>query len=88
LRTIGKVSAKVTGTRIKWWADRQIFLKEAALDIEEVYARARQTSFLVPGLTLIVNDNRTKAATTQTFYHKGGISEFCEFCNQMNQLAK
>ena len=79
LRTIGKVSAKVTGTRIKWWADRQIFLKEATLDIEEIYARARQTSFLVPGLTLIVNDNRTKSATTQTFYHKGGISEFCEF---------
>ena len=79
LRTIGKVSAKVTGTRIKWWSDRQIFLKEASLNIEEVYDRARQTSFLVPGLTLIVNDNRTKAATTQTFYHKGGISEFCEF---------
>ena len=79
LRTIGKVSAKVTGTRIKWWSDRQIFLKEATLNIEEIYDRARQTSFLVPGLTLIVNDNRTKAATTQTFYHKGGISEFCEF---------
>ena len=79
LRTIGKVSAKVTGTRIKWWAYRQIFLKEASLDIEEVYASARQTSFLVPGLTLIVNDNRAKAATSQTFYHKGGISEFCEF---------
>jgi len=79
LRTIGKVSAKITGTRIKWWSDRQIFLKEASLNIEEIYARARQTSFLVPGLTLIVNDNRAKAATTQTFYHKGGISEFCEF---------
>ena len=79
LRTIGKVSAKVTGTRIKWWSDRQIFLKEAELDIEDVYARARQTSFLVPGLTLIVNDNRTKTVTTQTFYHKGGISEYCEF---------
>ena len=79
LRTIGKVSAKVTGTRIKWWSDRQIFLKEAELDIEDVYARARQTSFLVPGLTIIVNDNRTKTITTQTFYHKGGISEYCEF---------
>ncbi len=79
LRTIGKVSAKVTGTRIKWWSDRQIFLKEAELDIEDVYARARQTSFLVPGLTLIVNDNRSKTITTQTFYHKGGISEYCEF---------
>ena len=79
LRTIGKVSAKVTGTRIKWWNDRQIFLKDAELDIEEIYARARQTSYLVPGLTLIVNDNRTKTKTTETFYHKGGISEYCEF---------
>ena len=79
LRTIGKVSAKVTGTRIKWWSDRQIFLKEASLDIEDIYARARQTSFLVPGLSLTVNDNRTKEKTTQTFFHKGGISEFCEF---------
>ncbi|MDA3018522.1 MAG: DNA topoisomerase IV subunit B [Actinomycetota bacterium] len=79
LRTIGKVSAKVTGTRIKWWSDKQIFLKEATLDIEDIYARARQTSFLVPGLTIIVNDNRSKVPTTQSFFHKGGISEYCDF---------
>ena len=79
LRVIGKVSAKVTGTRIKWWFDKQIFLKEAALAIEDIYARARQTSYLVPGLTLIVNDSRNKTKTTETFFHKGGISEFCTF---------
>ena len=79
LRVIGKVSAKVTGTRIKWWFDKQIFLKEAQLAIEDIYARARQTSYLVPGLTLVVNDRRTKAKTTETFFHKGGISEFCTF---------
>ena len=79
LRVIGKVSAKVTGTRIKWWFDKQIFLKEAELSIEDIYARARQTSYLVPGLTLVVNDSRTKAKTTETFTHKGGISEFCTF---------
>ena len=79
LRVIGKVSAKVTGTRIKWWFDKQIFLKEAELSIEDIYARARQTSYLVPGLTLIVNDSRTKAKTIETFTHKGGISEFCTF---------
>ena len=49
LRVIGKISSKVTGTRIKWWSDKQIFLKEAELELEEIYARARQTSFLVPG---------------------------------------
>ena len=79
LRVIGKVSAKVTGTRIKWWFDKQIFLKEASLAIEDVYARARQTSYLVPGLTLIVNDKRAKTKTSETFFHKGGILEFCAF---------
>ena len=79
LRVIGKVSSKVTGTRIKWWFDKQIFLKEAELSIEDIYARARQTSYLVPGLTLVVNDSRTKAKTIETFTHKGGISEFCTF---------
>jgi len=79
LRVIGKVSTKVTGTRIKWWFDKQIFLKEAELAIEDIYARARQTSYLVPGLTLIVNDSRGKSKTSETFFHKGGISEFCTF---------
>ena len=79
LRVIGKVSAKVTGTRIKWWFDKQIFLKEAQLSIEDIYARARQTSYLVPGLTLVVNDSRTKTKTSENFFHKGGISEFCTF---------
>jgi DNA gyrase subunit B len=79
LRVIGKISSKVTGTRIKWWSDKQIFLKEAELELEDIYARARQTSFLVPGLTLTVNDNRGKTKTTESFYHKGGISEYCEF---------
>jgi len=79
LRTIGKVSAKITGTRVKWWADKQIFIKDSQYDIEEIYTRARQTSYLVPGLTLEVNDNRTKEKKSETFFHKGGISEYCAF---------
>jgi len=79
LRVIGKVSSKITGTRIKWWSDKQIFIKDSQYDIEEIYTRARQTSYLVPGLTLVVNDNRTKEKTSETFFHKGGISEYCAF---------
>ncbi|MFM1937260.1 MAG: hypothetical protein RLZZ320_118 [Actinomycetota bacterium] len=79
LRVIGKISSKVTGTRVKWWSDKQIFLKDAEYDLEEIYTRARQTSYLVPGLTLVVNDNRTKEKSSQTFFHKGGISEYCDF---------
>jgi DNA gyrase subunit B len=79
LRVVGKVPHKITGTRTKWWSDKEIFLKDAELELEEIYARARQTSYLVPGLTLIVNDNRTKSKTSETFIHKGGISEYCSF---------
>ena len=79
LRVIGKISSKITGTRVKYWPDRQIFMKDAELDMEDIYARARQTSYLVPGLTLVVNDKRTKAGKSETFFHKGGISEYCSF---------
>ena len=88
LRVIGRVSSKITGTRIKWWFDKQIFLKEATLSIEDIYARARQTSYLVPGLTLIVNDNRAKTKTSETFFHKGGISEFCSFLRPDEPLGE
>lgn len=79
LRITGRISSKITGTRIKWWADKQIFLKDADYQIEEIYERARQTSYLVPGLTLIINDNRGKTKSTETFIQKGGISEYCNF---------
>ena len=79
LRTLGRISAKVTGTRIKWWADKQIFLKDAEYVLSEIHERARQTSYLVPGLTITINDNRGKTPVSETFFHKGGISEYCAF---------
>ena len=75
----GKISKKATGTTIKYWADPQIFLREADYDIEEIHARARQTAFLVPGLTITVHDNRTLVATIEKFHFTGGISEYCTF---------
>jgi DNA gyrase subunit B len=78
LRVTGKVAAKVTGTRIRFWADKQIFLKDADFDLEQVHARARQSAFLVPGLKITVEDQRTKDGSTEVFQFKGGISEFCE----------
>lgn len=79
LRILGRISAKVTGTRIKWWADKQIFLKDAEYVLSEIHERARQTSYLVPGLTITINDNRGKTPVSETFFHKGGISEYCAF---------
>ncbi|GEB49997.1 MULTISPECIES: DNA gyrase/topoisomerase IV subunit B [Streptomyces] len=77
-----KIPKTRTGTRVRYWADRQIFLKDAKLSLETLYARARQTAFLVPGLTLVVRDERgTDGAevSEETFHYDGGVSEFCEY---------
>ncbi|OPC80721.1 DNA topoisomerase IV subunit B [Embleya scabrispora] len=83
LRRIKKIPKTRSGTRTRYWADRQIFLKDAALDLELLHARARQTAFLVPGLTLVVRDERNGAnqgeVDEQVFHYSGGISEFCEY---------
>jgi DNA gyrase subunit B len=58
LRVIGKVKKGVTGTRVRYWADRQIFTKDAAFSTGDLVNRARQTAFLVPGLGLTITDAR------------------------------
>ncbi|MFC5909080.1 DNA gyrase/topoisomerase IV subunit B [Streptacidiphilus monticola] len=71
-----------TGTRIRYWADKQIFLKDAKLSLDNLHNRARQTAFLVPGLTIVVRDERAidgAPVDEQVFRFDGGIGEFCEF---------
>ena len=79
LAKVGRAAKGRTGTRVTYWPDRQIFLTDAELSLKELQDRARQTSFLVPGLGLRVVDARTSQVTDETFRHDGGISEFCEF---------
>ncbi|MEE2569651.1 DNA topoisomerase IV subunit B [Pseudarthrobacter sp. J64] len=86
LDVVGKAKRGVTGTRIRYWADRQIFTPDARFSYEELASRARQTSFLVPGLKLTVRDERKLPGTPgeagpheEIFHHDGGISEFVDF---------
>jgi DNA gyrase subunit B len=79
VRVVGKVTKRKTGTRIRYWADRQIFTKDATLSVSEIHNRARQTAFLVPGLTIIVRDARGSEPVEEVFKYDGGISEFCQF---------
>ncbi len=79
LRKTGRVAKGVHGTRVRYWPDRQIFLAHAELSRTQLLARARQTSFLVPGLELVVTDAREAEPVTEVFKHDGGISEFCDY---------
>jgi DNA gyrase subunit B len=75
----GRVAKGVTGARVRYWPDPQIFAPDASLSLARIAERARQTSFLVPGLSLTVTDRRDGADHCETFVHLGGIAEFCEF---------
>jgi DNA gyrase subunit B len=74
-----RVKKGVTGTRIRFWPDRQIFTKDATFVFDELVTRARQTSFIVPGLELVIRDLRGDEPVEESFKHDGGITEFCDF---------
>ena len=75
----GRVAKGRSGTRIRFWPDRQIFTKDATFVYDELVTRARQTSFIVPGLELVLRDLRGEEPVEESFRHDGGISEFTEF---------
>ncbi|HEY9378174.1 MAG TPA: DNA topoisomerase IV subunit B [Jiangellaceae bacterium] len=79
LRVTGRRRKNVSGTRIRFWPDRQIFLPDADFSLDELGTRARQTSYLVPGLELVVRDGRGVEPVERRYRHAGGIVEFVEF---------
>jgi DNA gyrase subunit B len=75
----GRVAKTRTGTHIRFWPDRQIFTKDATFELDGLLGRARQTSFIVPGLELVIRDLRGDTPVEEKFRHDGGIAEFTEY---------
>ncbi|WP_148614909.1 DNA gyrase/topoisomerase IV subunit B [Nocardioides rubriscoriae] len=74
-----RVAKNTSGTRIRFWPDRRIFTKDATFERDGLVGRARQTSFIVPGLELVIRDLRGETPTEEKFRHDGGIAEFTDF---------
>jgi len=78
LRKLRKVPKAQTGTRTRFWPDRQIFVPGADFGFDPLVQRAQQTAYLVPGLRITVSDERQRAEPqVAEFRYAGGISEFC-----------
>ncbi len=75
----GRVTKGRTGTRVRFWPDRQVFTRDARFGFDELVTRARQTSFIVPGLELVIRDLRGDEPVEERFKHDGGITEYCQF---------
>ncbi|MBI0063296.1 DNA gyrase/topoisomerase IV subunit B [Bifidobacterium apousia] len=61
LEVVGSVPKSRTGTRVRYWADPEIFNSTARFSYAQLIDRVRQTSFLVPGLKITVIDERIPA---------------------------
>ena len=62
LRKVRRVAKKVTGTRTRFWPDPQVFVRDSGWSFGALTQRARQTAYLVPGLTIRVRDERAPGA--------------------------
>ena len=86
LRQAGRAGKNKTGTRIRFWPDRQVFLRDATVSYDSLAERARQTAYLVPGLSIAIRAEARPETGTDAdggpreaeFRFAGGISEFCE----------
>jgi DNA gyrase subunit B len=88
LQGIASIAPRKTGTRIRFWPDRQVFLRDAAFSYQAMVDRARQTAYLVPGLAISVRAEPGGPGATDDepaqaeFRFAGGIGEFCHHMSQ------
>ena len=81
LTVLGNVKPKDTGTKVWFKPDPQIFT-ELRFDWDTLAIRLRELSFLNKGTTITLKDERSGDEREETFYAKGGLTEFVQFLNQ------
>lgn len=88
LKVIGKMEkGQSTGTEVHFKPDPQIFKETISFDFKTIYSRMRESSFLNPGLTITVTDERevdpdTETFVQETFEYKNGLIDYIAFLNQ------
>ncbi|MDY5585150.1 MAG: DNA topoisomerase IV subunit B [Arcanobacterium sp.] len=87
LRIVGKVAKKITGTKVRYWADPEIFPRESKFSFSELRERVREKAFLVPGLKINLHDFREDSDVDQelreeSFHYAGGVVDFVEYLSQ------
>ena len=79
LRVAGKAKKGVTGTRVRFWPDPEIFGGKVFFGLEELTERSRQTAYLVPGLSINLDDATGDTPVRTTYSAAGGLADFLEF---------
>ncbi|GAA1956136.1 DNA topoisomerase IV subunit B [Amycolatopsis minnesotensis] len=70
---------EATGTSIRYWYDSRYFETGAALDVDGVRSKLRNTAFLVPGVTYVLRDATGGSLEDETFHYPNGLADMVEF---------
>lgn len=87
LRVTGKAPKGHTGTVVRFWPDRALFLPGSVIEREVVIQRSRKTAFLVPNLEINVRDLRESTPFEETFKFAGGIKDMVDFLTPDKALS-
>jgi DNA gyrase subunit B len=80
LNVVGKMKRnESTGTSIRYWYDARYFENNAALDVEAVRTKMRNTAFLVPGVTYVLRSALEDAISEEVFHYPNGLSDMVDF---------
>ncbi|WP_436497477.1 DNA gyrase/topoisomerase IV subunit B [Actinokineospora sp. HUAS TT18] len=88
LQITGKMKrGEKTGTSIRYWYDARYFENNAALDVEGVRAKLRNTAFLVPGVTYVLRTAIEGAINEETFHYPNGLTDMVDFLAPSSERA-
>jgi len=89
LHVTGKMKrGESSGTSIRYWYDTRYFENGAALDIETVRTKLRNTAFLVPGVTYVLRRaDAEEGIEEETFQYPHGLSDMVEFLSPDSEKA-
>ncbi|WET80809.1 DNA topoisomerase IV subunit B [Amycolatopsis sp. QT-25] len=80
LNATGKMKrGERSGTSIRYWYDSRYFESGAALDVEGVRAKMRNTAFLVPGVTYVLRTAVDDSISEETFHFPHGLADMVDF---------
>ncbi|MFZ0368631.1 MAG: DNA topoisomerase (ATP-hydrolyzing) subunit B [Halobacillus sp.] len=83
LKIIG--DTEITGTRIQFKPDEQIFTETVEYNFETLATRTRELAFLNRGLTISIEDKRTDEEPV-SYYYEGGIRSYVEHLNRTREV--
>ncbi len=85
LKEVGTAPENVTGTRVYFKPDAEIFRETTVFEYNILKQRLREMAFLTKGLRITLTDMRVEEGEDpiqQTFHYEGGIKEFVSYLNK------